>query len=256
MRFIETMKSKIILCCALGLSSSLLGCSSLGLKTKADAPNHPPVILGEAYFDFGSSHNQNGTNAIPQASTWTTNNCHLSLIWVEGTHTLNDPEPWCGDGEKYYGKFIFRVQLPNRASVDTPLESLYPGGNFNSFYVADNQPWHIEMADYNNDGQPDFNIVTYGSCVNSLCYFFTVTSSGKVEPLKVDGTGSLQINSPDRRDIQSTAIFGRQLTSSGFYNEFYTPRGSNGPELHWESLEWDPQQKVFHLRDSTMQLRR
>lgn len=250
---IETMKSKIILCCALGLIGVFLGCSSPGLKTKDDALDHPPVILGEAFFSFD---NHNGTNAIAQSADSTTNICHLSLIWVEGTHTLKDPEPWCGDGEKYNGKFIFRVQLPFRAPLDTPLESLNPDGNFNSFYVAENQPWHIEMADYNNDGQPDFNIVTYGSCVNSTCYFFTVTSSGKVEPLKVEGTGSLPINSPDRRDLQSTEIFGQQLTSTGFYYEFYTPRGVHGPEMHWESLEWDPQQKVFHLRDSTMQLRR
>src|ERR1700761_711230 len=70
-------KGVIIFCVALLLSGGLLGCSSPGLKTKAVAEEHPPVILGQADFDLGGD------------------DCHLSLIWVKGTHTLQDPTLWC-----------------------------------------------------------------------------------------------------------------------------------------------------------------
>ena len=142
------------------------GCSSIKLKPT----DGPPVVLGESHFQF-DRHGHAG---------------HLSLIWVEGKHIQNDEEnPWCGAGEKYEGKFIFRVDLSNGTNepsiVDTSVESLYPNGSAFDFVLADKtQPWKIEMDDYNNDDQPDFNLVTYGACSFSSCWFFTITASGKV----------------------------------------------------------------------------
>jgi hypothetical protein len=242
------MKPNPILWLALVLSGGLFGCSSFGTKTGTTVEDQPPVTLGHACFDF----NQDETNAVP---TPPEHRCLLSLIWVEGKHTMQDAEPWCGDGEKYSGKFIFRVKLTNGVTVDTPLESLCPNGCFDFIFAEEAQPWQIKMADYNNDGQPDFNIVNYASCELSDCFLFTITPLGKVELLRFDGKfGEVDAFTMSKESDQSTDQLEGNLTSTGFYYE-YNDRFDGPRKLAVESFDWDAKQKIFHELDHVIQLR-
>ncbi len=162
---------------------------------------------------------------------------------------MQDAETWCGDGEKYGGKFIFRVELTNGVTVDTPLGSLCPDGCFDFIFAEEVQPWQIKMADYNNDGQPDFNIVTYAGCSLSECHLFTITLSGKVEVLKFDGADSFDMN---KESNQSTDQLEGHLTPTGFYYDFYDRQQS---ALGIESFDWDAKQKMFREHDHIVQLR-
>lgn len=167
------MKSKFLLYLALVRVGGLFGCSSISIENSTKVEDQPPVTLGFARVELS----EYDTNAVPASLT---NYCHLSFIWVEGKHTMNDAELWCGEGEKYSGKFIFRVEFADGKTMDTPLESLCPDGCFDFIYAEESQPWQIKMADYNNDGQPDFNIVTYAGCNLSESHLFTITLSGKI----------------------------------------------------------------------------
>jgi len=231
------MNGRLLCTLAPILCGGLAGCSRVSPTNNSLEKEIPPVTLGYALFE----------NVIPARQT---NHCQLSFIWLEGNHTMHDAELWCGDGEKYSGKFIFRVQSGDGSVVETPVESLYPDGEFEFVFAEKEQPWEIKMADYNNDGQPDFNIVTYGSCNYSTCSLFTVCASGEVEALKLEGTGSLTMN---RTDMRSTDEFKANLTPAGFYYEFYDRQNST---LNVESFDWDAQQKIFHVRNYAIQTRR
>jgi hypothetical protein len=216
------MKPKLILCLALVLSGGLFGCSTVPRQTMES----PPVTLGQAFCDF----DRDGTNDV------------LSLVWVSGKHYVDD-EIWCGEGEKYSGKFIFRVQLSSGTTVDTPFDLLKVPFDF--FFFSNHQPWPIFTADYNNDGQPDFNIISYGSCNRDACCLFTVLPSGKVEPLEIEGIDWLPVV---RTGEHSTAEF--NLTSTGFYYTTGSPF-----ETGLEFLDWDAKQRIFHLREEKINLR-
>ena len=244
------MKTKLLLGLALVLSGGLFGCSSLGIKTGTMVEDQPPVTLGYACFCFKGDED---TNAVP---TPPAHPCFLSLIWVEGKHTMHDAEPWCGDGEKYSGKFIFRVKLTNDVTVDTPLESLCPDGCFDFIFAEEAQPWQIKMADYNNDGKPDFNIVTYAGCSLSECHLFTINPSGKVELCKFVGKfGEVDSFTMNKESDQSTDQLEGNLTSTGFYYEFYDRYDGPNLKLDVESFDWDAKQKIFHEHDHIIQLR-
>jgi len=168
--------------------------------------DHPPVILGQALFDF----NADGTSDV------------LSLIWVSGRHFI-DEEVWCGGGgrEKYTGDFIFRVQFGNNGqTVDTSLESLC-SGEFAWIDANEVQPWAFEIVDYNNDRQADFTMVDYGGCNYSECYFFTVMPSGKIEKLKIEGRDSLTVS---LRGSGASTKDDFNLTLTGFYHDYFYAR--------------------------------
>ncbi|HZM04786.1 MAG TPA: hypothetical protein VFC44_17430 [Candidatus Saccharimonadales bacterium] len=231
------MKSKVVVCLSLVLSGILIGCASVGRKTGATAATQPPITLGRTDYDFKPGQKM-----------------FLSLIWEEGKYTrYNEEDDWCGQGDKYSGKFIFRVELldalAGNKTVDTSLDSLYPDGGWVDFIFADlTQPWDFRMADYNNDGQPDFNLANYGGCSHELCSLFTVTPSGKVEVLKIDGKSDPLV--VGRAYDHSVPDFNLMLT--GFYYErFDRPNDAD----YLEFLDWDAKQKTFHSHEQKIVLR-
>ena len=229
------MKPKIVVCLSLVLSGVFIGCASFVPITDATRTDVPPVLLSWASYNFDRERSM-----------------RLSFIWVEGKHFVDDQE-WCGEGEKYTGKFIFRVELFDAQSgnktVDTSLDSLYPnGGSFDFISASAEQPWEIKMADYNNDGQLDFNLITYGACTMDACWLFTVNPSGKVEVLKIDGKEDLlAINK-----LYDHSVPDFNLTPTGFYYErFDRPEGAS----YLEFLDWDAKQKTFHSHEQKIVLR-
>jgi hypothetical protein len=235
------MKPRLILCLVLIFGNALLGCSSPGRKTSTASADQPPVTLGVAFFYF--KHDEAaGPSAPPYPNT-------LSLIWTSGRHFTNDDGGCNSVGEQYSGKFIFRVELTNGMTVDTRLETLYTNGDFDFILAQDTQPWRIFTADYNNDGQPDFNIITPCCCNYDNCYLFTVTLSGRVEALKIEGPDSLMIN---RTGDPSTEELG-ELTPGGFYHESFDVLER---VQTLEFLDWDANQKIFHSREEKIPLRK
>ncbi len=179
-------------------------------------PRRPPVTLGIAHYDF----DHDGAQDL------------LSLVWVDGDFE-DDLEPWCGAGEKYFGRFVLRVEFANGKSVDTPLEALKPEWDF--FFCTEIRPWPIVLADYNHDGQADFNLVAYGACSFSIASLFTVLKSGRVENLVVEG-GDLVIDS----EYNSTTDF--QPTTTGF--EYVLADRLEGRDEHY-SFTWDAGKNAF-----------
>jgi hypothetical protein len=215
------MKPKLILCLALVLSGGLFGCASVHKTTQYRCGEHSPVTLGKVIYDF----NHDGHDDT------------LSLIWIGGRHYMDD-ENWCGEGEKYTGQFIFHVELVNGRTVDTTFESL--NVPFDFFFASDKQPWPIFVADYNNDGQPDFNIISYGDCNSSAGCLFTVLPSGKVANLPIEGSDYFNIN---RDDDAQHSINSLKLTGAGFHYRYYGHLGN--PDFDY-SFDWDAKKKVFH----------
>lgn len=220
------MKTVFILCLALVLSGGLLGCSTLQQPVDHDKP---PVVLGQAFYDLDHDGSSNS----------------LSLIWVAGKHTLQDKEPSCADGEKYSGKFIFRVKLAHGKVMDTPFDSL--GNDLPDFFFDYEDVQPIYIADYNHDGQPDFNILSYGGCRWLDYDLFTILPSGKVERLITKAVVDPKIGPASRLGIPKS--FGEistdqfQPTPTGFFYE-----SASMDETALIFSDWNKDEKVFYER--------
>jgi hypothetical protein len=220
------MKRLFILGSALVLGGGLSGCST---SQQAGGHDQPPVVLGRAFYNW----KQGGRASC------------LSLVWVAGKHTLEDKEPSCADGKKYSGKFIFRVKSARGKIVDTTFDSL--GDDLPDFFFAYTNAQPIYVADYNHDGQPDFNILSYGGCRWLDYDLFTILPSGKVERLKTKAVTDPKMGPESALGIPKS--FGEistdqfQLTPTGF---FYESGSMDETVLFYD--DWNKDEKVFYER--------
>ena len=222
------MKPKLILVLALVLSGGLFGCSTI----KQPVGEKPPVIIGQADVKHAGKID------------------HLYLIWTGGKHWL-DGEPSCRMGEKYTGEFIFRIELDDGKTVDTAFDSL--GDNMPDYYFARDGIQPIYVDDYNNDGQPDFNILRQRATWRlDESLLFTILPSGKVERLKIkypaaEALSGLCIESSD--GISADEF---NLTPKGFYylTHITTPRKDV-----LSFLDWHEDEKLFYYRDIIIETR-
>lgn len=99
----------------------------------------------------------------------------LSLEMTYGRHYV-DEEAWCGNGEKYEGSFAFVVDFQGNR-VTTSLDSLL-GVDSLWFHTG---AWDLALADHNGDGEIEFNLGQYASCVGWNYWIFTIHASGRVE---------------------------------------------------------------------------
>jgi hypothetical protein len=77
-------------------------------------------------------------------------------------------------------------------------------------------PWVIRFADYNHDGQLDFNLGQYENCNGWTYTLFTIARDGKITPLKVEGvTEGLCVQAADNSTAEIRAIH------SGFWYKTY-----------------------------------
>jgi hypothetical protein len=82
----------------------------------------------------------------------------------------------------FQGMFSIVFQISGK-----PIEQ-----KLNPFFGGDDmtfrdERWVVRFADYNHDGQPDFNLGQYENCNGYLYKLFTVERDGSVTPLKVEG---------------------------------------------------------------------
>jgi hypothetical protein len=219
------MNPKLLLGLALALSGALVGCSTS--KPTAKTVEMPPVRLAYALHDFDNDGNKD----------W------LWFIWVDGKFG-DDPE-W-PVGKRYQGHFIFRVEFADGRTVDTSCDALKVPFDF--IFFDEQQPVEMRVLDFNNDGQPDFGIVSYGASNCDLVSLFTVLPSGKVETLKIagqDGNDGLVVNKGENDSSFN-------LTPTGFY---YLYSNWQQREDDLEFLDWDTQSKQFHLREQKIKWR-
>lgn len=132
-------------------------CLGLGITSPAGAQSSEEV-LARTVGDFDG-------NGAPDT---------LAVVMLQG-RSFDDPEPWCGGGEKHEGEFEIRVRMAGGATTSRALRSY-------AFFRSGE--WSISLDDYNHDGRPDFNLGQYASCNGWRYELFTVDSSGRVRELQ------------------------------------------------------------------------
>jgi len=85
-------------------------------------------------------------------------------------------------------------------------------------------PWRIRFADYNHDGQIDFNLGQYDSCNGWLYKLFTISPTGQVTPLLKPGDGI-----PSTDNSNSTSEI--RVTKAGFCSNVLRSRSRRRNEL-------------------------
>ena len=140
----------------------------------------------------------------------------VEILLVEG-HRFDDKILWCGMGDKWEGHFVMQVRKGISILSHQSLNVLM-GQEQLSFRTPEFQ---LVLEDYNGDGQTDFNLGQYSSCLGWQYQLFTVKSNGTIVRLDgYDGFICSFLNSTDRIATHDGNI-GFDFYSQEF-GEFYT----------------------------------
>jgi len=163
----------------------------------------------------------------------------ISLWMSEGRHYLDD-DLWEGRGEKFEGLFDLIVELSGLPPVTNAINGYFHPRlpDEHMFFIA--SPWELQFADYNKDGELDFNIGHYWSGVNYDCRLFTVGDEGEVSELIVEEPFR-GLTMADRSHSSSEI----QLTGGGIKTVDYSrDLGSSVTNIY----DWSTGQQTFSLR--------
>jgi hypothetical protein len=158
-------------------------------------------------------------------------------------YKANDPAdegcPSCACGvAKYSGKFSIEVRINGGKPVRQNLNALMGGFDELEFWA---EPWRIVFADYNRDGQVDFNLGQYFSCNGWVYRLFTVARDGRISRLEVDeGNPDSEIFADD--DNNSTRVI--RSTADGFYTKGYY-NAADPPGFYTSYYTWDTKKRSF-----------
>ena len=159
----------------------------------------------------------------------------LAIELVSGKRYVDD-DGWCGAGDKYEGEFAVVVKLAGGRTIRHSLRELFGRNDSPSTLFFPAKEWPIAFADYNRDGQVDFNLGQYGSCNGWSYRLMTVSTDGKVSSLGTSGEGWLFLSD---REPSTTQI---RITADGIAHTYY----DNSVGHSWEVLfRWDSTQRVF-----------
>jgi hypothetical protein len=109
----------------------------------------------------------------------------LQVVLVKGARIVDEaPSAMCS--RRTEGSFAVRVKFDEGETVYTPLNKLmgFKKSNLQKLVFC-TRPWKIVTADYNKDGQVDFNLGQYGTSNGWVYWLFTVSLSGHVSILPV-----------------------------------------------------------------------
>jgi hypothetical protein len=162
-------------------------------------------------------------------------------IWLTRGKKHDDTELWEGAGEKYEGLFTVRVEMAGRSAVTNDLNRLFFPKMDGRMFFWSAKPWQIVFADYNHDGQPDFNLGQYGSGVACTFRLFTVSPEGQISELPVRGH---DWGIPGPKRAHSTAEI--KATDEGFTHHYYS-RIIGTSVTNW--FKWDKGERAFVLAD-------
>lgn len=120
----------------------------------------------------------------------------IAVQMVKGRR-YNDEDMWCGNGDKFEGSFDLYVKLdgkpPTRTNLNRLMHPQYTEEEKLFFTAA---PWKIQFADYNHDGELDFNLGQYSGCNGWDYRLFTIGPTGEVSELQMEHGETLMW--PDR----------------------------------------------------------
>ncbi|MBI5190661.1 MAG: hypothetical protein HZA22_08290 [Nitrospirae bacterium] len=102
----------------------------------------------------------------------------VDIYLASGRRYVDDTD-WCGKGEKWEGEFHVRITDNKKLLRDNP-EPLH----VEFFWLP---AFELRFADYNSDGNVDFNVTGYSGCNLREVYLYTIYPGGRVERLDVDG---------------------------------------------------------------------
>lgn len=164
------------------------------------------------------------------------------LLEQGGRHA--DPEPWCGNGEKWEGYFSIQVKKGNTLLSKQSLNKLMfpdekkPGPL--SFWTPE---FSLVLNDYNMDGQTDFNIGQYGSCNGNHYKLFTVNPDGAISPLPVKDTAGLFVMGAQKQNSTGLIRTGKGLLIHRYYDN--TAGKTLTVHYKWENGQFTPVRKII-----------
>jgi hypothetical protein len=95
---------------------------------------------------------------------------------------VDDGDDLAACGMRAEGDFVVRVLLHTGTTVETPLNKFFGREGPLSFCA---RKWHLQIADYNADGHPDFNLGQFGTSNGWVYRLFTILPTGEVDMLPV-----------------------------------------------------------------------
>ncbi|MCB2227278.1 MAG: hypothetical protein KQH53_11430 [Desulfarculaceae bacterium] len=139
----------------------------------------------------------------------------VEVVLLEGRR-VHDADPWCGAGDQWQGSFELRVwrgaELLDRRGA---VELLGRGEDI--FFWA---PLKIVTADYDGDGNLEFNLGQYGSCNGNLYRMFGLDWGGRLRELPLAGgvglfvSGTGHVNSTKAIRAQGGVISASQYDNT------------------------------------------
>jgi hypothetical protein len=127
----------------------------------------------------------------------------IEIVMEQGERS-KDTEPWCGQGEKWEGEFSIRVWKGGRLLSSQSLNDLMapdtgqPGAGQAESLFFWTPRFSLAFADYNGDGQIDFNLGQYASCNGNQYQLFTIGPNGRISRLPVKDRVGFFISPPSK----------------------------------------------------------
>jgi hypothetical protein len=147
-----------------------------------------PVVVSETWRDIDSDGHAE----------------RIEILMLEGKR-YRDAEQWCGNGEKWEGRFAIRVRKGRSVLSDQSLNALMsaePAQADPLFFWTPR--FALTFADYRQAGGHDFNLGQYRSCNGNSYQLFTVASDGRIRRLPVQGADGFFVSAGSR--VNSTPL--------------------------------------------------
>jgi len=163
----------------------------------------------------------------------------IEIILKDGER-YRDTEPWCGSGDKWEGFFLIRVVAGEQVLSEKSLNRLmYPGEEPPEALFFWGPPFTLEFGDYNDDGQPDFNLGQYGSCNGNVYRIFTIDRNGEITRLPIQGSTGFFI-SPGNRLNSTRLLYASKGTVLFSYYDNVEARKKAG-RYRWDGTQFVPE---------------
>lgn len=157
----------------------------------------------------------------------------LMLVMTDGVHISGEEAGYGGDirDENDIGSCELRLYLDGRLISDYPLTKEDENGTGLIFHE---RYFPIAVADYNDDGNPDFSLGQWGSSSIRLYSLFTITRDGTILPV------SDPLALPDSVTLDYSALF----ESDGSTVTTYRYNNASG-EMEPQVFSWDASEHKF-----------
>lgn len=151
---------------------------------------------------------------------------YINLEMIDGKHYTEEEAGGPGGGiyaDNYIGSYRLRVvdSAGKTRSTYKPLEDQL------NFWA----PFELAIADYNNDGRPDFTIGQHASSNGAVYELYSLNERGEI--VRLNANRELYI--ADHRP----SILLDQIETDSFLTRFYTPdRGYGHREFRWDGTKF------------------